>query len=403
MRFVLCPILIASILSTALGREAKSEKDQSSTESKALEKLIAQLDGKTFQEREEAVRRLVALGSVASTTLERTASDLTVDPDVRLRAARASYAISAVNIEMVRVLGEHTNLNNEPSMRWVRRVALSPDGKCAITAGGDGIRYWDLAAGKQIRLFGEHHNGYWSLAFSADGRQVIAGGDKVYLFDLKTGNIVHAMTGHEQTVWGTLLMADGKRAISGAWDQSIRVWDTATGKSMRSFKNVRGMVRCLAVSPDGKLLAAGHFTAEATPGTIRIWDVDKGTEIRSLPGHNMEVTNLSFSKDGKTLLSSSFDKTVRLWNVADGKEVKRFQGSMNRVECAAFTPDGRRIVACGDETDPHVHLWDVSSGKLLGVSERADGGLLNVVVLPDGRQCLTAGKDGTVRLWRWLR
>ncbi len=403
MRFLMCPILLALVLSTALGRDAKPEKDQSSTESKSLEKLIAQLDGKTFQEREEAVRLLVALGSEASATLERTASDLTVDPDVRLRAARASYAISAVRIEMVRVLGEHTRPNNDPGMQWVRRIALSPDGKYAVTSGGDGIRYWDLAARKQIRLFGENHNGYWSLAFSTDGRRVIAGGDKVYIFDVNTGNIVHAMTGHDQTVWGTLLTADGKGAISGAWDQSIRVWDTETGKSTRTFKNVRGMVRCLSLSPDGKLLAAGHFMADASPGTIRIWDVEKGTEIRAMPGHSMEVTSLSFSKDGKTLLSSSFDKTVRLWNVTDGKELKRFQGSMNRVECAAFTPDGRRIVACGDETDPHVHLWDVSSGKLLGVSERVDGGLLHVVVLPDGRQCLTAGKDGAVRLWRWSR
>jgi WD40 repeat protein len=200
-----------------------------------------------------------------------------------------------------------------------------------------------------------------------------------------------------------VLTADGKQALTGAWDRSIRVWDVANGKQIRTFKGVRDHVRCLALSPDGKLLAAGHFAVVNGPGTVRLWDVEKGTEIRTMSGHELEITSIAFSADGKLLLSSSFDKTVRLWRVADGKEVKCLKGHTNRIEGAAFTPDGQQIVSCGAEQDPAVRLWDASSGKQLGESEQVDGGFLSITALPDNRHALTTGKDGAIRLWRWIR
>src|SRR5262245_25274115 len=80
----------------------------------------------------------------------------------------------------------------------------------------------------------------------------------------------------------------------------------------------RHAVRCLALSPDGKLLAAGHFTAVEAPATVRLWNVETGKEVRALAGHALEVSSVAFAPNGKSLLSSSFDQTVRLWDVASG-------------------------------------------------------------------------------------
>lgn len=383
----------------------KSESEIPPANAATLEQLIAQLGADSYQEREEAIRRLIAIGPPALGTLRRVADDKQADPDIRLRAARAAYAIATVKIDMVRRLGAHSGEGKTPSFHWATRVALAPDGKHAVSAGMDALRYWDLAAGKQIRVFGQKKNGYWSIAFSRDGSKIIAGARNrnAYLFDVNTGKQLAEMAGHTQEIWGVALTADGKQALTASWDHSIRVWDAATGKQVRTFKGVNDSVRCLALSPDGKRLAAGHFTAVNGPGIVRIWDVAKGTEVRSMKGHEMEITSISFSPDGKSLLTSSFDKSIRLWRVSDGKELKRFKGHTGRIECAAFTPDGKRAVSCADEGDPSLRLWEVSTGKQLGVSEPVAEGFLNIAALPDGKEALTTGKDGAVRLWKWTR
>jgi WD40 repeat protein len=387
-----------AVPATSNSEDNKREKPKETSDAEVIDKLIVQLDANSFQDREDAIRRLIAVGAPALAPLQRLADDPRTDPDVRLRAARAAFAIATVKIDPDRRLGVHSN-------SWAQRVALSPDGKQAVTSGFDGLRCWDLSGGKQVRVFGKNQRGYWSLAFSADGRQLIAGGadHHAYVFDAKTGQRVQQLMGHTNEVWGAVLTADGKQALTGAWDRSIRVWDMATGKQSRVFNNVRDNVRCMILSPDGKLLAAGHFAVVNGPGTIRLWDVAKGTEIRAMSGHEMEVSSVAFSPDGKLLVSTSFDKTVRIWRVADGKEIKRLNGHDGRIEGAAFTSDGQRVVSCCCEGDPTVRLWDVASGKLLGASDKTDEGFLSLAVLPGNRHCLTTGKDGAVRTWRWTR
>jgi WD40 repeat protein len=70
-------------------------------------------------------------------------------------------------------------------------------------------------------------------------------------------------------------------------------------------------------------------------------------------------------------------------------------------EYAVFTPDGKRVLACGNDYDPRVRLWDAATGMQLHESRPVPKGFLCVAALPDGRHCVTAGKDGVVRLWRW--
>ncbi len=391
--------------SASQDKEKKAEKTKELADADDIDKWISQLGADSFKEREEAIKRLIAIGPAALGTLRRIAEDKQADPDVRLRAARAAFAIATVKIEMVRRLGEHKGVPNNPNYRWVARVALAPDGKHAVTAGMDAIRYWDLVNNRQIRVFGENKQGYWCIAFSPDGGRVVAGSRNrtVCLFDVNTGKLLHEIRGHAQEIWGATFTADGKQVISGSWDRTIRVWDAETGKSVRTFKGVPDSVRCLALSPDGKVLAAGHFGVVNGPGIVRLWDLAKGTEIRSMKGHELEITSISFSADGKSVLTSSFDRTIRLWRVADGKEEKCLRGHAGRIECAAFTPDGRRIVSCAAESDPTLRLWDVQSAKQLGETEHVEEGFLNVAALPDGQHALSTGKDGTVRLWRWTR
>jgi WD40 repeat protein len=345
---------------------------------RTIRDLIKRLGGDSYQAREAAHKRLAAFGGDALEPL-REAALKSADPEVRRRAERLVREIQKTLLFEERRCGRHVS----GAFPWATRVAVSPDGRLAVSGGCDGLRSWDLATGRPLRFFGPIKvGGYWALALSADGKRVIAGGSDrvVRVFDVGTGKAVQEFFGHE--------------------DQA---WDVRTGKQTSTYAGVADGVRCLALSPNGRWLAAGHFAVANGPGTVRLWEVATGKEVRAFAGHTLEVTGVAFSRDGKQLLTSSFDRTVRLWDVARGKECQRFVGHTGRVEAAAFTADEKRLLSCGDQTDPTLRVWEVASGKLLLQSEPVGEGFLGLAALPDGHHCVTASKDGVVRLWRWTR
>jgi WD40 repeat protein len=374
------------------------QNNKGPVDQKTIQNLISQLGDDAFERREAADKQLQAIGKPALDLLRKAAKD-NPELEVRNHAAQLVRLIEANLFRQVRRLDGH----EDPQRPWVTRVVVTPDGKLAVSAGGDGLRAWNLETGSTENTFGQPKGSMycWSLALSREGQRVISGGDNwiARVLDVKTGKEISQLTGHKGPIWGVGFIAGGKQAITSAWDRSIRVWDVDSGKQIRDFEGVIDDVRCLAISPDEKLLAAGHFGAKNGPGILRLWDLEKGTQIREMPGHKQEISAVAFSSDGKMLLTSSFDKTLRLWEVATGKTLKELTGHSSRVECAVFTPDGRHVMSCGDQSNPTVRVWDVAAGTQVFESPQIRGGLTSLIVLPDGHQCLTAGKDSAVRLW----
>jgi WD40 repeat protein len=62
-------------------------------------------------------------------------------------------------------------------------------------------------------------------------------------------------------------------------------------------------------SPDGSRIAAA-----GADRTVRVWDAATGREVRTLHGHTGEVSCVAYSPDGYRIASSSHDKTVKVWD-----------------------------------------------------------------------------------------
>ena len=64
----------------------------------------------------------------------------------------------------------------------------------------------------------------------------------------------------------------------------------------------------MCFSPDGRWVASGSDAK-----TVRLWDAATGRCVRTLEGHGHYVQSVCFSADGRWVASGSWDKTVRLW------------------------------------------------------------------------------------------
>jgi WD40 repeat protein len=234
----------------------------------------------------------------------------------------------------------------------------------------------------------------YDATFSPDGRKIVGGAydGSVRLWDSRTGKEQRRLEGHLGKIWTVTFHPDGRHVVSGGFDGSVRLWDLASARELKHFPGHTDYVRSVCVSADGKRIISG-----GDDRLLRLWDIETGKEVRSYPGHDHFVWSVALSRDGKRALSASLDKTVRLWDVQTGEQLKKLVGHRDTVLGVAFTPDGRH--ALSGSTDKTLILWDLETGKPVRTFTGHTGYVQHVAVSPDGRFALSASADHTVRLW----
>ncbi len=197
---------------------------------------------------------------------------------------------------------------------------------------------------------------------------------------------------HRDLIRSVAFSPDGKMLASASSDETIRLWDVASGESRRELKGHTNRVRNVVFSPDGKMLASG-----SEDETIRLWEVASGESRRELKGHTNWVNSVAFSPDGKMLASASSDQTIRLWEVASGESRRELKGHTSSVNSVAFSPDGKMLAS--GSSDQTIRLWEVASGESRRELKGHTSYVYSVAFSPDGKMLASGSFDNTIRLW----
>src|SRR5439155_26125988 len=116
---------------------------------------------------------------------------------------------------------------------------------------------------------------------------------------------------HQDDVPGVAFSSDGKILASCSdVDRKLKFWDVATGREIASLTGDGSRLRCLAVSPDRKLLVTGAWDRDHS---VTVWNFATRRVVATLLGHTQPVKGIAFSPDGRVMATGSNDATVRLW------------------------------------------------------------------------------------------
>jgi WD40 repeat protein len=331
-----------------------------------------------------------------------------------------------------------------------RALVFAKDGKTLISAAGHRIGIWDLRTGKPLRVvkigsLNDEHNHPHCLQLSADGKDLALGSQDgiIVVWQVETGKAVHRIRAGKDIIASLAFSPDGKVLASREFpNRSIRFWELATGRQLRSFGNRQpnsNDISCsydpdnFTFSPDGKLLAAADEDGtvriwEAATGkelfhkreksgaifslafapdgkvlawgdkaqTICLWDMARRKEVHRLKSCEFGIRFLTFSPDSWTLVSGEYDGSIRFWDTLSGKEIRRLEEQPFMVSCVTFSPDGKTLAAIIGNA---IRSWDVATGRERPSWGGHTGYVYSVAFSPDGRTIASGSVDETVRLW----
>ena len=321
----------------------------------------------------------------------------------------------------------------------VNALALSPDSRRLVSAGGHGLAVWAIenVVQKVAELPG-HTAAVETCAWSPDGALIASGSrdNAVHIWDgdtsaLQQRDILPNPEDHDQlpnSEDGDLLrvaLDDSKDGdlppdpadyrhtsqLRFAPDSRHLAWipggnccicrclQTDRLTNLRSYPHRRGVyISALSFDSESRRIATAHGTKEdiSDACVVQIWDVATGAALAVLSGHSRSVVGISFSPDGRFLLSTSLDKSLRIWDAARGEQ----SGSLkiDGISSACFSPDGKYIAVGTEERLVRLYRMDDLGGGSIAELAEHPYQINHIAFSPNGEFLVSADTSGIVHI-----
>ncbi|HEY3999529.1 MAG TPA: protein kinase [Candidatus Xenobia bacterium] len=293
----------------------------------------------------------------------------------------------------------------------IRRVVLAPDGKTVISNGKEGtVRVWDAATETLARKLSCAHpdtprmyglanqsappEAGYGLALSPDGTLLLSVGAEhaVKVWETATGKAVRSLAGHTDSVSCVVVTPDNRLAASGSVDGSVRVWSLASGKCLQTLMAGQGGIYAVDLSPDGCVAVSAH-----TDARVRVWDVPGNRVVSQVEGMGELITSVLLSHDQRFAITAGLKRSIRIWNLESSQCLQTLQGHTGGIYSLALSADDHFLLSASD--DRLLKLWDLREGRCLQTLDGPGGAVTTCAMTPNARYVACGGDDRTVRIW----
>lgn len=246
----------------------------------------------------------------------------------------------------------------------VRGIGISYDGQIIVSASSDKtVRLWNLETGEQISIIRTLKYGVNCIAIHPN-KNIVASpliytrnttDISVILDNIDTNQCIETPQHNNPSnvKINAITFASGSPCFAYENPKgSIMIAYIDTGKTLRELEIPESSYNffSLAFSPDNQILASG-----SEDNTIKIWQPATGNLIKTLEGHTGSVHSVAITSDNKILVSGSEDQTIKLWEIETGEEICTLTGHSGIIYSIAISPDNQTIVS--GSQDGTIKIW----------------------------------------------
>jgi serine/threonine protein kinase/WD40 repeat protein len=290
-------------------------------------------------------------------------------------------------LRLVRVFGSSVRTGSA----WIPALTFSPDGKRVAIASGRQVHEFDAGSGRELAEHPTPGEEETRVAWRGDLIAASTRAHAAHLWNVKAGQ--HLRLQHGGEVRDVDFSPDGRSVVTASRDASVTLWETATGK--RSWTKTHGApVETARFARSGDLVASGDGQ-----GVVKLRDARTGKEVGTVPvAPGIAIRSISFSADDRAIVAAGDAKEIFVLDTGTARRVQTIEVSSGAgIPCVACSPVDADVVA-SVSTDGFVRLTRISDGHEVASGDLRTRGLA-VAWSPDGLGLATSGENTTWRLW----
>jgi WD40 repeat protein len=337
-------------------------------------------------------------------------TDIDITPDGR-------YVISCGRDEKVKVwdlIDNHEKASFEGiSNNTIKPacVAISADGKRAVTGYGEGVIIWDIENQRKVKELNDITN-IEHIKMIPTGEFAVSINYKgiIGIWDINSGNLKSSLDCCCR-VSSFTITHDGGIAVVGAKESTeagkkghpVMVWNLVSSSLICSFQ---ACSTGLSITPDGKIMVSycglskfdndfDHIMDGMTQ-SIEVWDLEECIELPDISvkdnQHNDRVTGIAISPDAELAASCSYDELIKLWEIGNRKLITTFPTNQKFASNLRAFNNFTKLISSGN--DGTVKFWDIKNSSEITELKTNKTPISCILITPDNKIAVT-GSYGT--------